>query len=47
MKKKKIYTATIPGVGKVEISQEQAERILWLQKVIRERQATESKDPKK
>ncbi|WP_372773476.1 hypothetical protein [Mangrovibacterium sp.] len=41
--KKKKYTAAFPGIGKVEISQERAERILWLQKVIRERNQNKNK----
>ncbi len=44
MKKKKNYTAQFPGIGKVEISQERAERILWLQSVIRERKEKEKKE---
>lgn len=40
---KKTYTATFPGVGKIEISKERAERILWLQKVIRERNQNKNK----
>ncbi|MCW0483502.1 hypothetical protein [Gaoshiqia sediminis] len=43
MKKKKTFTATFPGIGKVKISKERAERILWLQKVIRERKEKESR----
>ncbi|MDP2335931.1 MAG: hypothetical protein Q8N05_05695 [Bacteroidota bacterium] len=34
---KKTVTATFPGIGKVEISKERADKIRWLQKIIRER----------
>ncbi|KOH47058.1 hypothetical protein [Sunxiuqinia dokdonensis] len=44
MKNKKTYTAHFPGIGKVEISKERAERILWLQKVIREQNEKEKKE---
>lgn len=40
---KQTVTATFPGIGKVEISQERAAQIRNLQKIITERKATEVK----
>ncbi len=45
--KKTTVTATFPGIGKVEISRERADKILWLQKIIREHESkTSIKQPK-
>ncbi|WP_423126404.1 hypothetical protein [Gaoshiqia sp. Z1-71] len=44
MKKKTTVTAHFPGIGKVEISKERADRIKWLQSVIRERKEKEKKE---
>lgn len=41
-KEKTTVTAHFPGIGKVEISKERAERILWIQRVIRERKANDN-----
>lgn len=38
-KVKQTVTAILPGIGKIEISKQRAERIKWLQKIIRERES--------